>query len=155
MSLRLRYLGLLSALCAAIFSILSVQAFAGRIVNHVNISGDSGGVIGDYAVRTASYRRSETRVNFTGRCDSACTLFLSLSPSQICISEGAYFRFHLPQSPSPSVAVAAGQFLMRKYPAWVRSFISSHGGLSPHLITIDYDYARRFINTCPSVVAIR
>lgn len=155
MSLRPRHLGFLAALYAAIFTIMPVQAIAGRIVNHVSISGDSGGVIGDYAVRSASYRRSETRVNFTGRCDSACTLFLSLSPSQICVSEGAYFRFHLPQSPSPGIAVAAGRFLMRSYPAWVRTYITSHGGLSDRLLTVDYSYASRFIKTCPSIVASR
>jgi hypothetical protein len=155
MSLSSRYFGFVSIACAAMFTIMPMQAVAGQIVNHISVSGDSGGVIGNYVVRAATYRRAETKIDFTGRCDSACTLFLSLSPSQICVSEGAYFRFHLPQSPSPAIAVAAGRFLMRSYPAWVRTYITSHGGLSDRLLTVDYSYASRFIKKCPSIVASR
>jgi hypothetical protein len=117
------------------------------------VSGDSGGSVVDYAMRAASYQAGGGRMQFSGRCDSACTLYLSLPAKSVCVGSGAYFRFHLPQS-----AAGAGQatrFMMRQYPGWVRHWIATNGGLSSRLITMKASYARHFLPTCPETLALR
>lgn len=117
-------------------------------IKSVSISGNSGGSIGQFALRTAKLRNSRTLVKFKGRCDSACTLFLGLPPKQTCISKGAFFRFHAPKHRSAQAARYAQNYMMRKYPGWVRAWISQNRGLSSRLITMNYKYASRFIPAC-------
>jgi hypothetical protein len=114
----------------------------------VLISNNSGGNIAAFAADAAGYRDSGTRVQFTGRCDSACTLFLGLPSRQICVAPGAYFRFHSPSGASASAEHVAQNYLMRKYPGWVRAWIGRNHGLSHQLITMDYGYASQHIKTC-------
>jgi hypothetical protein len=114
----------------------------------VSIYSNSGGSIGHFAFRAAKLRNSRTLVKFEGRCDSACTLFLGLPSKQTCISKGAFFRFHAPKHPSAQAARYAKNYMMRKYPGWVRSWIGQNRGLSGRLITMNYKYASRFIPPC-------
>ena len=134
----------LGALCILIAS----QAEA---ANSVSISNNSGGMIVRYALKTAQFRRAGTVVKFSGRCDSACTLFLSLPKHQTCVSPGAYFRFHAPTARSSRSARMAKSYMMGKYPGWVQSWIHRNGGLNGRLITMDYAYARRFVQICSTV----
>lgn len=120
----------------------------------VSISNNSGGMIVVFALQVAEYRDAGTLVKFSGRCDSACTLFLSLPKQQTCISPGAYFRFHAPAARSSRTERLAQAFLMGKYPDWVRSWIQEKGGLSNQLFRMDYAYASRFIPGC-EVIALR
>ena len=116
--------------------------------NQISIRGNSGGSIGKYALQAARLRGKGTLVKFSGRCDSACTLFLGLPQKQICISKGAFFRFHAPTHQSRRAASVARNYMMKKYPRWVRNWISSKRGLTRNLITMDYKYASRYIQTC-------
>jgi hypothetical protein len=116
--------------------------------NQISISNNSGGNIAQFALRLSAIHRSSAKVRFTGRCDSACTMYLGLPQHKMCIAPGAYFRFHMPQARSARTTRLATRFLYRKYPGWVRSWIASRGGLSRSLITMDYRYARRFIRPC-------
>ena len=102
----------------------------------------------DYALRIIEFIETKRKVKFVGRCDSACTLFLGLPKSQMCIREGAYFRFHAPRGPTELAVQAVEAYMMRKYPKWVRSWINSQGGLSDQLITMNFDYASRFMQSC-------
>jgi len=120
----------------------------------VSISNNSGGVIVRFALKLAEYRDAGTLVKFSGRCDSACTLFLSLPKQQTCINPGAYFRFHAPSARSSRSERSAQAFMMTKYPDWVRSWIQERGGLSSRLFRMDYAYASRFIPSC-EIVALR
>lgn len=120
----------------------------------VSIFNNSGGVIVQFALKLAEYRDAGTLVKFSGRCDSACTLFLGLPKQQTCIIPGAYFRFHAPSARSSRSERSAQAFMMTKYPAWVRSWIREKGGLSSRLFKMDYAYASRFIPGC-EVVALR
>ena len=114
----------------------------------VSIFSNSGGSIGKFALRSAQLRRSNQLVRFTGRCDSACTLFLGLPTRQMCVSPGAYFRFHAPVHASAQATRFAQNYMMRKYPGWVRGWIRNNHGLTHNLITMDYRYASRFIPSC-------
>jgi len=115
-----------------------------------NNSGGKGGNIAAFAADAAGYRDSGTSVQFTGRCDSACTLFLGLPSRQICVAPGAYFRFHSPTAASARAEHVAQNYMMRKYPGWVRAWIGHNHGLSHQLITMDYGYASQFVKTCPT-----
>ena len=116
----------------------------------VEIVGDSGGFVADYALRLYEMKEAGRKVRFAGGCDSACTLFLALPADQTCLAEGAYFRFHAPAAPSASAAAAVRAYMMRKYPRWVRSWIAAQGGLSDRLATMSYAYAQNFMRTCKS-----
>ena len=120
----------------------------------VTIANNSGGTIAAFAMDTADYRSSGTQVKFMGRCDSACTLFLSLPSNQTCVSRGASFRFHAPFGVSARAQQSAQAYLMGKYPRWVRAWIKSNNGLSRQLITMNYNYASQFMRSC-DVVASR
>jgi hypothetical protein len=116
--------------------------------NVVNIADDSGGYVAQYAMRMYTLKEARNEVHFEGRCDSACTLFLALPPQQTCVSPGAYFRFHAPSAATADATESVRAYMMRKYPKWVRSWISGQGGLSSQLITMNYAYASRFMRTC-------
>ena len=135
---------------AVAFSAMLVSALtASRAeARSVSISNNSGGTIARYMLHTADYRSAGTLVRFTGRCDSACTLFLSLPSSQTCVSSGAYFRFHAAYGVSSRSQRGAEAYLMQQYPGWVRAWLNRNGGFSRRLITMDYTYARQFMRSC-------
>ena len=142
---------IIAAVCAAFMALSfpsSSQAWPVFGPNIVTISGDRGGQIISYAVRAKGYERSGKKVRFSGRCDSACTLFLSLPPSQTCVTSGAKFGFHLPYGSSAEGNRTAAKFLMGKYPGWVRGWIAANGGLSRSLKTMPASYAARYLATC-------
>lgn len=114
----------------------------------VVVSANSGGSVGVYVRKVASYQKAGTKVRFAGRCDSACTLLLALPRHNTCISPGAYFRFHAPTARNSRMARLTHLLMMRKYPIWVRSYLVKRGGLTRSLVTIDYSYASRFMKRC-------
>jgi hypothetical protein len=117
----------------------------------VSISNNGGGYVVQFALKVAEYRDAGTLVKFSGRCDSSCTLFLSLPENQICLNPGAYFRFHAPSGPNARAIRVAQSFMMNKYPGWVRNWIHQQGGLSKRLIKMDSAYAGRFVASCETV----
>ncbi|WP_119273490.1 hypothetical protein [Taklimakanibacter deserti] len=116
--------------------------------NQISISNDNGGYIVEYALRKASINRSSSKVRFSGRCASACTMFLGLPHHKMCIAPGASFQFHMPRAGSVGATRQAKRFLYRNYPGWVRSWIASRGGLSSTMITMNHNYASKFIRAC-------
>lgn len=121
----------------------------------VSVGSDRGGFVVNYGLRMLRWRQNGTKVRFSGACQSACTLYLGLAPSQVCISPGASFSFHSPFGASGRGNRMAQQFMMRNYPGWVKSWIRSQGGLSGRMKTMGYGYASRFIKPCGSAVARR
>ena len=117
----------------------------------VSVDGDSGGNIAQYIIRTEEYRVAQTQVSFAGRCDSACTLYLNLAPEQICLQRDTYFRFHAPIADSERVEQMAMAIMMERYPDWVKDWIFLQGGLTRRLVTMDYAYARQFVQPCPEL----
>ncbi len=114
----------------------------------VEIRDDSGGNVAEYALRLYEFQATKRQVRFIGRCDSACTLFLALPSRETCITDGAYFRFHAPSAPSARAATQVEDYMMHKYPKWVRAWIVAQGGLTNSLATMTYDYANAYIPTC-------
>jgi hypothetical protein len=121
----------------------------------VSIGSDRGGVVIQYGLRMLRWRQNGTRVRFSGSCQSACTLYLGLAPRQMCISSGASFGFHSPSGATGRGNSVAQAFMMRNYPAWVRAWIRSQGGLSGDIKTMRYSYASQFIAPCESAATYR
>ena len=140
--------------CAA--ALLAAAVVAGSIAGqgfayspkNVVISANSGGSVGGFVRKARFLKNSRAKIQFRGRCDSACTLLLALPKSQTCVAPGAYFRFHAPVSRNRQMARLAHRYMMRKYPGWVRSHIVRRGGLTGRLITINYAYASKFMRRC-------
>jgi hypothetical protein len=121
----------------------------------VSIGSDRGGTVIHYGLRMLRWRQNGTNVRFSGRCQSACTLYLGLASRQTCISPGASFSFHSPFGAGSRGNRVAQNYMMRNYPGWVKSWIRSQGGLSGQMKTMSYGYASRFIKPCGSAVARR
>ena len=121
--------------------------------NVVRIQNDRGGYVIQYAMKLQALREAGTRVQFTGGCLSACTLYLALPTSQTCISPRASFSFHAAYGAGPKGNRIATSFMLNKYPGWVRTWISSHGGLSRRLITMPYGYASKYMIECETATA--
>jgi hypothetical protein len=153
---------ILSAIAAGIVLSLGAQLAhsaplfgPSRQQNYVRIAGDRGGYVVQYALRMLKLQQSGKLVQFAGRCDSACTIYLALPRSQTCISPGASFRFHAPYGAGSRGNHFARMYMLNSYPGWVRSWINSKGGLSSRLITMDYAYASKFMRTCATTTAQR
>lgn len=118
----------------------------------ITVRGDRGGLMTGYSMKMMKLRDRGTKVRFAGRCDSACTLYLALPRDQTCIAPGAKFRFHAPSAATRKASLTARDYLLESYPRWVKAWIRSKGGLSRNIITMDYAYARRFLNPCDRVL---
>lgn len=114
----------------------------------VTIRNDRGGQVIHYALKMLRLKEAGHSVRFSGRCDSACTLYLALPRSKTCVSPGASFGFHLPYGASGAGNEVAAQYLLSSYPGWVRSWIADKGGLKGPIKTMGYGYASQFLPTC-------
>ena len=123
-------------------------AYAFPTPGSLSISGDRGGYVVVYALRMLKLKQSGRQVEFHGGCDSACTLYLALPPSQVCVAPQSSFNFHLPYGASASGNRVAASYMLKSYPSWVRSWIRSKGGLSNRLISMKYAHASKFLPTC-------
>ncbi|WP_245489593.1 MULTISPECIES: hypothetical protein [unclassified Mesorhizobium] len=150
----MKFLGALGLMGAMISASSAGELLRPRInlgtANVKTISGDRGGYVIDYAIRVLKMRRSGGFVRFSGACDSACTLYLSMPKSKVCITQGASFGFHLPYGAGAQGNQVAANFMMKNYPGWVRGWIASRGGLKSSITTMTYADASRFLPTCPS-----
>ncbi|WP_147450711.1 hypothetical protein [Rhodophyticola porphyridii] len=115
----------------------------------VNVIGnDNGGDLVEYAQIVSRARIENAQVAFRGSCASACTLYLSLSPSQTCIARGASFVFHRAYGARSDVNQWGTNYMLTRYPTWVRQWIEARGGLSDRLLRMDYSYASRHLRRC-------
>ncbi len=136
---------------AALLMVMPLQATATPYYSDkktVTIRGDRGGVLIKYALKMKKMEQRGTFVRFAGHCDSACTLYLALPRSRVCITKGAKFRFHMPYGSSAKNNRTAANYMMRNYPGWVRSWIRKNGGLTSRLKTMNYGYASRYLPAC-------
>ncbi len=132
-------------LMAAIGAAHALPSTAGSAVT---IRNDRGGQVIHYALKMLRLKEAGHSVRFSGRCDSACTLYLALPRSKTCVSPGASFGFHLPYGASRAGNQVAAQYLLSSYPGWVRSWIADKGGLKSQIKTMGYGYASQFLPTC-------
>lgn len=106
-----------------------------RIRNH------PGGLLQESASAFARMRAMGETVVIDGRCVSACTLVLGIMPpDRLCVTPRAMFGFHAAwaydmegrQVDSPHGTAA----MLATYPAEVRRWLASKGGLSRRLLVL-------------------
>jgi hypothetical protein len=112
-----------------------------RAEAEVRILASPGGQVGPFLDLFARVRASGERVVIDGPCLSACTLVLSMVPSErICVTRRAVLGFHgarsVDQRGRMYAEPEASQAVLEAYPAPVRGWISRRGGLSSRLLLL-------------------
>ncbi len=107
----------------------------------VRILASPGGQVGPFLDLFESVREFGERVVIDGPCLSACTLVLSMVPSErICMTRRAVLGFHAARSIDRRGRMyaepAASQAVLEAYPAPVRNWISRRGGLTSRLLLL-------------------
>ena len=127
---------LLAIVLAAVLSVLVSPAQA-----EVRILSSPGGQVGPFLDLFEEVRASGERVVIDGPCLSACTLVLSMIPSErICVTRRAIFGFHAARSidrrGKTYAEPEASQLVLEAYPAPVRVWIERRGGLTSRLLLL-------------------
>src|SRR5215472_19248201 len=107
----------------------------------VRILSSPGGQVGPFLDLFEEVRSSGERVVIDGPCMSACTLVLSMVPSErICVTRRAIFGFHAARSidrrGKTYAEPEASQLVLEAYPAPVRVWIERRGGLTSRLLLL-------------------
>jgi len=107
----------------------------------VRILSSPGGQVGPFLDLFEQVNRSGERVVIDGPCLSACTLVLSLVPSdRICVTRRAILGFHAARSVDQRgrtyAEPEASELVLEAYPVPVRDWIRRHGGLTSRLLLL-------------------
>src|SRR6516162_11075791 len=103
-------------------AMLVVLAVLGPAAAEVRIKSSPGGQIGEFLDLFEEVRATGERVVIDGPCLSACTLVLSMIPSErICVTRRAIFGFHAARSidrrGKTYAEPEASQLVLEAYPA--------------------------------------
>ena len=107
----------------------------------IRILASAGGQVGPFLDLFERVRASGERVVIDGPCLSACTLVLSMVPSdRICVTRRAILGFHAARSIDGRGRLyaepEASELVLEAYPAAVRGWIRRRGGLTSHLLLL-------------------
>ena len=107
----------------------------------VRILASRGGQVGPFLDLFEQVRASGERVVIDGPCLSACTLVLSLVPSErICVTRRAVLGFHAARSVDRRGRMyaepEASELVLEAYPTAVRGWIRNRGGLTSRLLLL-------------------
>ena len=107
----------------------------------VRILASPGGQVGPFLDLFAEVRASGERVVIDGPCLSACTLVLSIVPSdRICVTRRAVLGFHAARSLGRRGRLyaepEASKLVLEAYPTGVRNWIVRRGGLTSRLLLL-------------------
>jgi len=107
----------------------------------VRILASPGGQVGPFIELFERVRASGERVVIDGPCLSACTLVLSMVPTdRICVTRRAILGFHAARSIDGRGRMyaepEASQAVLEAYPGPVRAWLVSHGGLTSRLLLL-------------------
>jgi len=107
----------------------------------IRILASPGGQVGPFLDLFERVRASGERVVIDGPCLSACTLVLSMVPSdRICVTRRAILGFHGARSIGSRGRLyaepEASELVLEAYPAAVRGWIRHRGGLTSRLLLL-------------------
>jgi hypothetical protein len=107
----------------------------------IRILASPGGQVGPFLDLFERVRASGERVVIDGPCLSACTLVLSMVPSdRICVTRRAILGFHGARSIDPRGRLyaepEASELVLQAYPSAVRGWIRHRGGLTSRLLLL-------------------
>jgi len=119
----------------------------------VRILSSPGGQVGPFLDLFEEVNRSGERVVIDGPCLSACTLVLSMVPSErICVTRRAVLGFHAARSIDRRgrtyAEPEASRLVLEAYPGPVRNWILSRGGLSSRLLLLRGRELAAMYRTC-------
>jgi hypothetical protein len=120
----------------------ALWAFASLLARaEVRILASPGGQVGPFLDLFEEVRQSGERVVIDGPCLSACTLVLSMVPSErICVTRRAVLGFHAARSIDRRGKMyaepEASQLVLEAYPTPVRTWIEHRGGLTSRLLLL-------------------
>ena len=125
----------------AIFFAVVLCALISPAEAEVRILSSPGGQVGPFLDLFEEVRQSGERVVIDGPCLSACTLVLSMVPSErICVTRRAVLGFHAARSIDRRgrtyAEPEASKLVLDAYPGPVRSWIVQHGGLTSRLLLL-------------------
>jgi hypothetical protein len=121
---------------AGVLCVLAAPARA-----EIRILESPGGQVGSFLDLFEQVRASGERVVIDGPCLSACTLVLSMVPSErICVTRRAVLGFHAARSIDRRGRMyaepEASAIVLQAYPAGVRNWIRRRGGLTSRLLLL-------------------
>src|SRR5258706_4164049 len=130
-----------SALLKTIFLAAVLCGFILPAQAEIRILGSPVGEVGQFLDLFQRVRASGERVVIDGPCLSACTLVLSMVPSdRICVTRRAILGFHAARSVDPRGRMyaepEASELVLEAYPSAVRGWIRSRGGLTSLLLLL-------------------
>jgi hypothetical protein len=107
----------------------------------IRILGSPGGQVGPFLDLFERVRATGERVVIDGPCLSACTLVLSVVPSdRICVTRRAVLGFHAARSIDRRGRLyaepEASELVLQTYPPAVQRWIVHRGGLTSHLLLL-------------------
>jgi hypothetical protein len=125
----------------AILIMTALGALVSPAAAEIRILKSPGGQVGPFLDLFEEVRQSGERVVIDGPCLSACTLVLSMVPSErICVTRRAILGFHAARSIDRRgrtyAEPEASQLVLEAYPAPVRLWIERRGGLSSRLLLL-------------------
>lgn len=125
----------LMGVLAAAFLVMGVSSSQAMM----RITDDRGGRIGTYVDKYQELRTSGDTVMIDGLCASACTIVLgAVPPNRICVTSRANLGFHAAwdfgNNGQAVTNSEATRMLYAMYPAPIRRWIASHGGLTPRML---------------------
>ena len=119
----------------------------------VRILSSPGGQVGPFLDLFEEVNRSGERVVIDGPCLSACSLVLSMVPSdRICVTRRAVFGFHAARSMDRRGRLyaepEASKVVLEAYPDPIRSWIVQRGGLTSRLLLLRGRELAAMYRTC-------
>jgi hypothetical protein len=133
---------------------VALWAFATMLARaDMRIISSPGGQVGPFIDLFDKVRASGERVVIDGPCLSACTLVLSVVPSErICVTRRAVLGFHAARSIDRRGRVyaepEASKLVLEAYPGPVRDWIVSRGGLTKRLLLLRGRELSAMYQTC-------
>jgi hypothetical protein len=110
---------------------------------------DEGGSIIERYAELRALTGSGRRVILDGVCMSACTLYLSLPPGQVCATRRARLLFHHPYDPDTGALLPGTAGIMGwTYPTAVREWLERNGGLTAETRVLSGKELARIVPTC-------
>src|SRR5215475_9207385 len=125
----------------AFLILTALSALVSPAAADIRILESPGGQVGPFLDLFEEVRQSGERVVIDGPCLSACTLVLSIVPSErICVTRRAVLGFHAARSIDRRGKIyaepEASRLVLEAYPGPVRDWIIRRGGLTSRLLLL-------------------